>query len=166
MKIYRLAILRGNKDKQLTLHQCVFFVLLIFSRRLHSIFMLRCFNDCFAIAFTYLAIYSLMKGRVLLCLVLYSIGISIKMSALLYLPALLMNINFQMGMIRTVFCLVLLVLLQVVIGIEFLMHDKDAYIGKAFEFSRVFMFKWSVNWQFLGEEFATGKKWAELLLYN
>lgn len=62
--------------------------------------------------------------------------------------------------------LIMLIGLQGIIGIEFLMHDKDAYMGKAFEFSRVFMFKWSVNWQFLGEEFATGKKWAELLLYN
>ncbi len=41
------------------------------------------------------------------------------------------------------------------------MHDKDAYFGKAFEFSRVFMFKWSVNWQFLGEQIATGKQWAD-----
>jgi alpha-1,3-mannosyltransferase len=165
MKIYRLAILRDSKEKSLSLHQCLFFLFLACSRRLHSIFMLRCFNDCFAIAFTYLAIYCLMKGqRVIMCLVLYSIGISIKMSALLYLPALLMNLNFHFGMIKTIGCAILLIVFQLMIGIEFILHDKDAYFGKAFEFSRVFMFKWSVNWQFLGEEMATGKQWASQLL--
>lgn len=160
MKIYRLAILRERKDKSLTFHQCLFFLFLACSRRLHSIFMLRCFNDCFAIAFTYLAIYSLMKNRVMICLILYSIGISIKMSALLYLPALLMNLNFHFGMIKTIRSVILLILMQLIIGLEFLIHDKEAYLGKAFEFSRVFMFKWSVNWQFLGEQIATGKQWA------
>jgi alpha-1,3-mannosyltransferase len=37
-------------------------------------------------------------------------------------------------------------------------------MGKAFEFSRVFMFKWSVNWQFLGEERAVSKEHANILL--
>jgi len=102
-----------------------------------------------------------MKNRVMICLILYSIGISIKMSALLYLPALLMNLNFHFGMIKTIGSVILLVIMQLVIGLEFIIHDKDAYFGKAFEFSRVFMFKWSVNWQFLGEQIATGKQWAD-----
>jgi alpha-1,3-mannosyltransferase len=82
------------------------------------------------------------------------------MSALLYLPALLMNLNFHFGLLRTLAALLFLVLMQLFIGLEFIMNDKDAYFGKAFEFSRVFMFKWSVNWQFIGEEKATGKEWA------
>ena len=71
-----------------------------------------------------------------------------------------MNLNFHFGMIKTIRSVILLILMQLIIGLEFLIHDKEAYLGKAFEFSRVFMFKWSVNWQFLGEQIATGKQWA------
>ncbi len=45
-----------------------------------------------------------------------------------------------------------------------MMHNAEAYIGRAFEFKRVFTFKWSVNWQFLGEERATGSELALFLL--
>ena len=43
---------------------------------------------------------------------------------------------------------------QVLIGLPFLAHDPWAYLGRAFEFDRKFMYIWSVNWNFLGEEFA------------
>jgi len=45
-----------------------------------------------------------------------------------------------------------------------LVHNAKAYLNSAFEFSRVFTFKWSVNWQFWGEEIATGKDLAFALL--
>lgn len=60
--------------------------------------------------------------------------------------------------------MVFLVLMQVLIGLEWILYDWRAYVGKAFEFDRVFMFKWSVNWQFWGEEVATGKTLAKYLL--
>ena len=86
------------------------------------------------------------------------------MGALLFLPALLMNLNFHFGLFRTFIAVAYVVLLQLVVGAEFLLHDWKAYIGKAFEFDRVFQFKWSVNWQFWGEEVATGKVLAQALL--
>ncbi len=46
----------------------------------------------------------------------------------------------------------------------FLSFDADAYIGRTFQFSRRFLFKWSVNWQFLGEEIMTGEVLPTLLL--
>jgi alpha-1,3-mannosyltransferase len=51
-----------------------------------------------------------------------------------------------------------------VIGAEWILTYPDAYFGKAFEFDRVFFFKWSVNWQFMGEEVATGKGFAKVLI--
>lgn len=86
------------------------------------------------------------------------------MGALLLLPALLMNLNFHFGLMKTILSVVYLIIVQVVIGAEFLIHNPHAYLSKAFEFDRVFMFKWSVNWQFWGEEIATGKELAKALL--
>ena len=74
------------------------------------------------------------------------------MSALLYLPAVLLNLNFHFGLRKTLACVLFMIGMQALIGMEWLIYDAQAYFGKAFEFSRVFMFKWSVNWQFLGEK--------------
>lgn len=142
----------------------MYLIMLACSRRLHSIFMLRCFNDCFAVTFTYLSILCLQKSKILPSLLLFSIAISIKMSALLYLPALLLNLNFHFGILQTLASVLFLVAAQFVIGLEWIMYNANAYFGKAFEFDRVFFFKWSVNWQFLGEEVATGKNLAKILL--
>jgi len=86
------------------------------------------------------------------------------MSALLYLPALLMCLNFRFGLIKTLASLVFLVAAQFVIGLEWILYKPEAYFGKAFEFDRVFFFKWSVNWQFWGERYAMSKELARNLL--
>jgi alpha-1,3-mannosyltransferase len=54
--------------------------------------------------------------------------------------------------------------MQLVIGLEWILAYPQAYFAKAFEFDRVFFFKWSVNWQFLGEEVAVGRDFAKLLI--
>lgn len=54
--------------------------------------------------------------------------------------------------------------LQLALGAPFLLHHPVSYLERAFEFSRVFMYKWSVNWQFLPETIFLSKKFAILLL--
>ena len=105
-----------------------------------------------------------MKSQIVPALVCLSLGISIKMSAMLYIPALLLNLNYHFGLVKTALSMLFLVLMQVLIGLEWILYDWRSYVGKAFEFDRVFMFKWSVNWQFFGEEVATGKVLAKYLL--
>ena len=46
------------------------------------------------------------------------------------------------------------------------MVDAQSYFGRAFEFDRQFLFKWSVNWQFLGEDAALNKTFAKILLLS
>ena len=63
------------------------FPLLILSKRLHSIFLLRLFNDCFAVFFLFLAIYCYQRRIWTVGSLAYSFGLAVKMSLLLALPA-------------------------------------------------------------------------------
>ena len=57
------------------------------SRRLHSIYMLRLFNDGFAVFGMFLAIYAYQRRWWKCGTLVYSVSVAIKMSVLLVLPA-------------------------------------------------------------------------------
>ena len=63
------------------------FPLLVLSKRLHSIFMLRLFNDGFAVLALFTAIYFYQRRIYTIGSVAYSFGVGIKMSILLAAPA-------------------------------------------------------------------------------
>lgn len=56
------------------------------------------------------------------------------------------------------------VALQLTLGMPFLLQHPTSYITKAFEFSRVFLYKWSVNWRFVPESIFLSKPFATALL--
>ena len=56
------------------------------------------------------------------------------------------------------------VALQLTLGMPFLLHHPMSYISKAFEFSRVFLYRWSVNWSFVPESIFLSKPFATALL--
>jgi alpha-1,3-mannosyltransferase len=55
---------------------------------MHSIFMLRCFNDCFAVLGLFLAIFCYQRNQWHLGSFVFATGLNVKMSLLLPLPAL------------------------------------------------------------------------------
>ena len=55
-------------------------------------------------------------------------------------------------------------LVQLVLGWPFLSTYPISYIKKAFEFDRVFFYKWTVNWKLISEDLFVSKSWALLLL--
>ena len=56
------------------------------------------------------------------------------------------------------------VVLQLTMAVPFLLHQPTSYITKAFEFSRKFLYQWSVNWRFVPESiFLTGSFATALL---
>lgn len=56
------------------------------------------------------------------------------------------------------------VVLQLMLGLPFLLQHPRSYLSKAFEFSRIFLLKWSVNWAFLPEAAFRSKAVAICLL--
>ncbi|KAK0714529.1 glycosyltransferase family 58 protein [Lasiosphaeris hirsuta] len=140
------------------------FPLLILSKRLHSIFVLRCFNDCFAVFFLWLAIFCFQRRSWRLGALLYTWGLGIKMSLLLVLPAVGIVLFLGSGLASSMRLAAMMALVQVLIGVPFLAYNPWGYLSKAFEFSRQFFFKWTVNWRFVGEDVFLSKGFALGLL--
>jgi alpha-1,3-mannosyltransferase len=140
------------------------FPLLILSKRLHSIFMLRCFNDCFAVFFLWFSIYLFQRRSWDLGVLVYSWGLGIKMSLLLVLPAVGAVLFLGWGFVQSMRSAVVIALVQCLIAIPFLQDNPAGYFGRAFELSRQFLFKWTVNWRFVGEEIFLSRPFSITLL--
>lgn len=138
--------------------------LLVLSKRIHSIYMLRMFNDCIAVLFGYTAVYLFTKHKYRLGCVLYSFGVSIKMNMLLYAPGVLLILLMANGLTETIVCLSICAGLQLVLGIPFLTTYPVQYISKSFELGRVFMHKWTVNYRFVPEDIFVSKTMSIVLL--
>lgn len=86
---------------------------LCLSKRIHSIFVLRLFNDPVAMLFVYLAIAFAMRDRWTLASVFYSLGLSIKMNVLLFLPGFGLLLVERFGTVGALPNLAVIFLLQV-----------------------------------------------------
>lgn len=153
------------------------FWLLLGSKRLFSIYVLRMFNDCFTTVGIITVILLLQAASfwsrtlsdfhmVLLCGVaadVFSMALSVKMNVLLYLPAFAVVVYFLVGErpFRLLGVLFVIPVVQVIIGWRFLLPmfwDEEAaylrrmYLTNAFNFSRKFLYRWTVNWRFVSEE--------------
>ncbi|KAF9202770.1 Multidrug resistance-associated protein 4 [Haplosporangium sp. Z 27] len=131
---------------------------LCLSKRLHSIYVLRLFNDPVAMFFFYAATLAFLHKRWTLSSTLFSLAISIKMNILLYFPAFGFLIWQTQGLFGTI------IQLSVLLSLPFTLHHPESYIRKAFEFSRVFEYKWTVNWKFLDKKTFLSEDFAKLLL--
>ncbi|XP_072111238.1 dol-P-Man:Man(5)GlcNAc(2)-PP-Dol alpha-1,3-mannosyltransferase [Mobula birostris] len=129
----------------------VFFFMCCASYRIHSIFILRLFNDPVAMMILYVAVNFFLNNRWSLGCCFFSLAISIKMNILLFAPGLLFLLIYQFGLVRTIPKLGICAALQVVLGLPFLMENPVGYIARAFDLGRQFLFKWTVNWRFLPE---------------
>src|ERR1700753_3903381 len=125
--------------------------MLVLSKRLHSIFVLRLFNDCFAVFFLWVAIYFFQRRFWTIGSMAYSWGLGIKMSLLLALPAIGVTLFLARGVGGSFKQAWLMAQLQIVIAFPF-MANLMGYLSRAFEFSRQFLYKWTVNWRFVGED--------------
>eukprot|EP01112_Ceratiomyxa_fruticulosa_P001998 TRINITY_DN12141_c0_g1_i1.p1 TRINITY_DN12141_c0_g1~~TRINITY_DN12141_c0_g1_i1.p1 ORF type:complete len:407 (-),score=57.06 TRINITY_DN12141_c0_g1_i1:57-1229(-) len=124
---------------------------LVLSKRLHSIFVLRLFNDVFAMLFLYIAIYLFNKNKWSLGCILFSLGVSVKMNVLLFAPGLFLLLLNRFGFVQTILKIVLCGVVQLILGAPFLLTFPYSYLYRSFELGRKFFFKWTVNWRFIDE---------------
>ncbi|XP_029201049.2 dol-P-Man:Man(5)GlcNAc(2)-PP-Dol alpha-1,3-mannosyltransferase-like [Acropora millepora] len=129
----------------------VFFFMCCASYRIHSIYVLRLFNDPVAMFFLYLAVYSFVFQWWNVGCLLFSMAVSVKMNILLFAPGLLLLLLKSFGVWWTIPRLALCAVVQLILGLPFLLDNPVSYISLAFNFGRQFLFQWTVNWRFLPE---------------
>ncbi|EZA54208.1 Lethal(2)neighbour of tid protein [Ooceraea biroi] len=122
------------------------------SYRIHSIFVLRLFNDPVAMALLFASVNAFLDSRWCLGSILYSLAVSVKMNILLFAPALLIAYICALGTFKTLLHLSICALVQIILGSPFLLDNPLAYVKGAFNLGRIFEFKWTVNWRFLSQE--------------
>jgi alpha-1,3-mannosyltransferase len=86
------------------------------------------------------------------------------MSVLLYLPGVLIILVKRRGVAGTIRAVVQMVAVQVLLGRRFLAEYPREYFSGAFDLSRVFLYKWTVNWRFVDEDIFLSPIFARALL--
>ncbi len=160
-----------------------FYAATCLSKRMHSIFTLRMFNDGVCTIFCHLAVLAFMDGAkkekekkakkmtinngraCLRGFAWLSVATSIKMNALLYLPpALVLLVGYGQTLWEILLCVIVFVGVQVALALPFLLTFPKSYLARAFELTRVFTYKWTVNFKFLSEDCFVSKELAHGLL--
>ena len=136
---------------------------LCLSKRYHSIFLLRLFNDGPTMLVAYVSFWCFMKNKWNIGCFIFSLAVSLKMNVLLFAPGLLFLL-IHTSPIMTVPRLAICGITQLIIGAPFLVRHPVSYVRKAFELDRQFFFKWTVNFKFLPEDTFLSKGLAIALL--
>ncbi|NXX23058.1 ALG3 mannosyltransferase, partial [Podargus strigoides] len=142
----------------------VFFFMCCASYRIHSIFVLRLFNDPVAMAILFLAINLFLEERWSWGCFFFSLAVSVKMNILLFAPGLLFLLLQRFGLLGSIPKLCICALLQVLLGLPFLLVNPVGYLTRSFDLGRQFQFKWTVNWRFLPEEIFQNRVFHTMLL--
>lgn len=126
--------------------------MLVLSKRLHSVFILRLFNDAIAAMAMWISLWLLANKRWATGVAVWSFGVAIKMTLLTAAPGIGVVLVLATGWLGAIGLGVVFVAVQVLIALPFLRADTWGYITKAFELTRVFKYKWTVNWRCVDEE--------------
>ncbi|EST06800.1 Glycosyltransferase, ALG3 [Kalmanozyma brasiliensis GHG001] len=137
---------------------------LILSKRIYSIFLLRMFNDPFAIFLVYLALFAAVNTKWKLSALLFSLGLGVKMNVLLFLPGVAATAFYYRGVKGAIAYMTIVVLVQALVSLPFTLQDPHAYLKGAFDFSRAFLYVWTVNWRFVPEATFLSQHFAKGLL--
>lgn len=139
-------------------------IMCLTSHRVHSIFVLRLFNDPIAMLFLYLSILCFINRKWRVGCIVYSVAVSIKMNIILFAPGLFVILVLSTGLLNTFRYIFLCAVVQLILGSPFLVSFPIAYIHRSFDLGRQFFYKWTVNWKCIPEEVFLSKKFQLSLL--
>ncbi|KAM7538265.1 hypothetical protein Aperf_G00000061274 [Anoplocephala perfoliata] len=153
-------------------HLCSIYIVPLFpilimsfaSYRVHSIYLLRLFNDAWSMFFLYFSINWCLYAHFGLASIFFSLAVGVKMNILLYLPGFLLVLLKYRGIYQTIGYLSECAIVQVLLGAIFLFHNSEAYFNRAFDFGRQFMYKWTVNWRLIPESLFLDRRFQLVLL--
>lgn len=121
------------------------------SYRIHSIFVLRMFNDPVAVILFYISLNLFLSNCWNLGSIFFSLAVSVKMNILLYSPAILLAYWTCLGLRQTLAQLIICACVQVILGLPFLLTNPIGYLQGSFDVGRIFLYKWTVNWRCIPE---------------
>lgn len=140
---------------------------LVLSKRSHSIYLLRLFNDPLAMILLYAAVVLLQLEYWKVGSFLFSAALGVKMNILLFLPGLLVVLFQSRGAVGTLDSLIIIGFVQLGLG-GYAFFETPAqlrvYFASAFDLSRVFLYEWTVNWRFIPESIFLSKSFGNALL--
>ncbi|KAF5282855.1 hypothetical protein FQA39_LY17476, partial [Lamprigera yunnana] len=119
------------------------------SYRMHSIYVLRLFNDPVAILLFYISLHFFLDNKWIFGSIFYSLAVSVKMNILLFAPCLLGVYLTNLSLKDTAVNLCICGMIQLILGIPFILTNCTSYLISSFDFGRVFEHKWTVNYRFL-----------------
>ncbi|WVQ73943.1 hypothetical protein IAR50_003524 [Cryptococcus sp. DSM 104548] len=145
---------------------------LTLSKRAHSVFMLRLFNDPIAMLIFYWSVIAFQiggkKGWRVGCL-LFSLALGVKMNILLFVPGLLVLLIQYRGIYGLLEGVSIIALVQLALPAPFFLSSTNhavSYFSSAFDFSRQFLYEWTVNWRFINENLFLSRERAVILLFG
>lgn len=92
-----------------------------------------------------------MHRKFSISIVSFSLAVSTKMNVLLFAPGVLVACLVAAKRHEVATGVVAGLLLQAVVAAPFLAVAPGSYLTRAFEFSRAFFYKWTVNWRMVPE---------------
>ncbi|KAK4047848.1 dolichyl-P-Man:Man(5)GlcNAc(2)-PP-dolichol alpha-1,3-mannosyltransferase [Microbotryomycetes sp. JL201] len=95
-----------------------------------------------------------------------SLALSVKMNLLLFLPGLVFVWTTSLGFIQLLGHLTAVALVQLVVALPFASSSSglSTYFSTSFNFSREFLWEWTVNWRWLGQAAFESPELSGLLL--
>ncbi|KAJ8907393.1 hypothetical protein NDN08_007505 [Rhodosorus marinus] len=139
-------------------------LLILLSRRVISIYVLRMFNDGVEALLANLSVFLFCRKKYTLGCIFLSLAVGVKMNGLLYVPAVGVLMVEELGWPKAAGHVLLCLIIQVGLGMPFVVHRWQSYFGRAFELGRVFLLKWSVNYAFLPEDVFQSSRLAAFLM--
>ncbi|GMK59008.1 hypothetical protein CspeluHIS016_0700230 [Cutaneotrichosporon spelunceum] len=140
---------------------------LVLSKRSHSIYLLRLFNDPLAMILFYAAVVVFQLEYWKIGSLIFSLALGVKMNILLFLPGLLVVLFQYRGAVGTLDSLIITGFVQIGLGgYSFFATPAQLriYFASAFDFSRSFLYEWTVNWRFVPEHIFLSKSFRNALL--